>query len=347
MEKLTFFALLEKGKTYEFSIGGDGSREVQWSITKASVKAVEEGTEYTTTEEETPVYDFVPSKSGEYMFSSKDGGTGKVYSSDWKEIDGYWYNGAVEFGVKVSLEQGKTTASGVHDNTLSWDYYLKTIKADGKFYDVLINVRNTGKDQFVYDVSLKGKKTEPPSSTRSTLGQGDSVSTTVQDRGAIVKKKFQLKDPVEETGTLIAAHNLTEDKLKKMLEYDGIPMPSIAITKADQGWNKFGDISLIFRKETIDPAGNRKNKVYGADAWTPTFPQIENDINEDVYYRASRNVDKTMTGKMPDYLKQEAKRFIQTQSGDAEHNGVDGVVEAAKNDIGMKAAYLASKRESG
>ena len=106
---------------------------------------------------------------------------------------------------RSSLEQGKTTASGVHDNTLSWDYYLKTIKADGKFYDVLINVRNTGKDQFVYDVSLKGKKTEPPSSTRSTLGQGDSVSTTVQDRGAIVKKKFQLKDPVEETGTLIAA----------------------------------------------------------------------------------------------------------------------------------------------
>ena len=106
---------------------------------------------------------------------------------------------------RSSLEQGKTTASGVHDNTLSWDYYLKTIKADGKFYDVLINVRNTGKDQFVYDVSLKGKKTEPPSSTRSTLGQGDSVATTVQDRGAIVKKKFQLKDPVEETGTLIAA----------------------------------------------------------------------------------------------------------------------------------------------
>ena len=46
------------------------------------------------------------------MFSSKDGGTGKVYSSDWKEIDGYWYNGAVEFGVKVSLEQGKNISFG-------------------------------------------------------------------------------------------------------------------------------------------------------------------------------------------------------------------------------------------
>lgn len=244
---------------------------------------------------------------------------------------------------RSSLEQGKTTASGVHDNTLSWDYYLKTIKADGKFYDVLINVRNAGKDQFVYDVSLKGKKTEPPSSTRSTLGQGDSVSTTVQDRGAIVKKKFQLKDPVEETGTLIAAHNLTEDKLKKMLEYDGIPMPSIAITKADQGWNKFGDISLIFRKDTVDPEGNRKNRVYAADAWTPTFPRIEYDVNDDVYYRALNEVSKNMDDKVPAYLKEEARRFISTQSGNAEYDGVDGVVESAKYNLGMKAAYLASE----
>lgn len=156
-------------------------------------------------------------------------------------------------------------------------------------------------------------------------------------------KKFQLKDPIEETGTLIAAHNLTEDKLKKMLEYDGIPMPSIAITKADQGWNKFGGISLIFRKETIDPAGKRKNKVYGADAWTPTFPRIEYDVNDDVYYRALNAVSKSMDEKVPAYLKEEARRFISTQSGNAEFDGVDGVVEQAKHNLGMKAAYLASE----
>ena len=111
--KINYFVALEKGKTYEFSISGYGPSEASWNITKASVKAVEVGKEYTTTEDETTVYDFVPSKSGEYMFSSKDAGTGKVYSSDWKEIDGYWYNGAVEFGVKVSLEQGKTYHVGV------------------------------------------------------------------------------------------------------------------------------------------------------------------------------------------------------------------------------------------
>ncbi len=106
--KLDFFIALEKGKTYEFSMASWDKSEIQWDITKAGTKTANEGTEYTTTKEETTVYDFVPGKSGEYMFSSKDGGSGKVYSSEYKAINGYLYNGSVEFGTKVSLEKGKT-----------------------------------------------------------------------------------------------------------------------------------------------------------------------------------------------------------------------------------------------
>ena len=51
-----------------------------------------------------------------------------------------------------------------------------------------------------------------------------------------------------------------------------------------------GDISLVFDKETIDPA-NRLNKVYSGDAWTPTFPHIGYKINqtkaESIYKRAN------------------------------------------------------------
>lgn len=75
--------------------------------------------------------------------------------------------------------------------------------------------------------------------------------------------KFSLKEPVEETDSLVAVHNLTEDKLLKTLKLEGIPMPSIAVTKSKMGWNNFGDISLVFGKDTIDPK-SRKNKVYGA-----------------------------------------------------------------------------------
>lgn len=184
-----------------------------------------------------------------------------------------------------------------------------------------------------------------PYRTSETYSVITPVDNNIQQQGQKNKgqqEKFQLKEPVEETKDLIAAHNVNEEKLEKMLDYDGIPMPSIAITKAEYGWDDFGDISLIFKKDTIDPA-NKKNKVYSADAWTPTFPTIEYDVNSDAYYNASTRVEKEMQGKMPDYLIQEAKHFNSVQNGNADREGVDGVVKAAKDNEGMKAAYLASK----
>jgi hypothetical protein len=98
------------------------------------------------------------------------------------------------------------------------------------------------------------------------------------------KPRFGMDSQVEATKNLVAVHNITSDKLEKMFEYEGLPMPSIAITKADIGHENFGGISLVFRKETIDPK-NKKNKVYSADAWTPTFPQIEYEVNDEVQSR--------------------------------------------------------------
>jgi len=98
------------------------------------------------------------------------------------------------------------------------------------------------------------------------------------------KPRFGMDSQVEATKNLVAVHNITSDKLEKMFEYEGLPMPSIAITKADIGHENFGGISLVFRKDTIDPK-NKKNKVYSADAWTPTFPQIEYEANEEARNR--------------------------------------------------------------
>ena len=89
------------------------------------------------------------------------------------------------------------------------------------------------------------------------------------------KVKFSLDEPVEETDKLLALHNLTEENLRGDLELGGLPMPSIAVVKAKSGHTDYGDISLVFSKDTIDPQLFRSNKVYGADAWTPTFPSVE------------------------------------------------------------------------
>ena len=84
---------------------------------------------------------------------------------------------------------------------------------------------------------------------------------------------------VEETNDLVALHNLSEENLLKVLELGGFPMPSIAVTKADIPFTDFGDITVVFGKETIDPA-KPENAVYSRDAWTPTVPQAEYEINE-------------------------------------------------------------------
>ena len=94
-----------------------------------------------------------------------------------------------------------------------------------------------------------------------------------------VSTRFSLKTPVEETDKLIAVHNKDEASIMAALKLGGLPMPSIAIVKARDGHTKYGPISLVFSKDTIDPQLFRANKVYGGDAWTPTAPRVDYPVN--------------------------------------------------------------------
>jgi len=94
--------------------------------------------------------------------------------------------------------------------------------------------------------------------------------------------RFSLSEAVEETNDLMAIHNLTEEKLRKSLKLGGLPMPSVAIARAQDGHNEFGNISLILKKDAIDPGTSRYNKVYSGDAWTPTYPRVEYKVNSKV-----------------------------------------------------------------
>lgn len=241
---------------------------------------------------------------------------------------------------RSSEETGKSNK--FHSDAKVWDYYVKTIACDGAYYDVLINVKDTGDSQYVYDITLHEKKQD---STRALkhLDIGAAASTNnVSSEEQEVNKRFSLKEPVEETKELIALHNLNEDKLRKTLELGGFPMPSIAVTKANIGHSNFGDITMVFGKETIDPK-NKKNKVYGADAWTPTFPQTEYEADE----KTARNVtDKIYewSEDLADTYKNQARALVSGLAYNLDnYGGVEGLVERAKRNDGMKAAYLASQ----
>ncbi len=100
-----------------------------------------------------------------------------------------------------------------------------------------------------------------------------------QQTGGEVNKRFSLKAPVEETDKLLALHNKDENSILAAIKLGGLPMPSIAIVKARDGHTKYGPISLVFSKDTIDPQLFRANKVYGGDAWTPTAPRVDYPVN--------------------------------------------------------------------
>ena len=155
--------------------------------------------------------------------------------------------------------------------------------------------------------------------------------------------KFSLRTPVEETKDLVAVHNLWEGDLLKSLKLGGLPMPSIAIIKAESGHAEYGDISLVFRKDTIDPKSNKKNKVYGGDAWTPTYPTIEYKVNEKIdekisklYYDFARKYgydEARPLYKLVEELEDELNR----------NNGEAGLIDSYKDDTRLMNFYLMSE----
>ncbi len=154
------------------------------------------------------------------------------------------------------------------------------------------------------------------------------------------KEKFSLKTNVEETKDLIAVHNLTEANLLKSLELGGLPMPSIAIIKAKSSHSSYGDISLVFNKSTIDPEASKYNKVYGGDAWTPTYPAIEYKANEKV----ADKIHKLYYDLAKKYGYDEA-RPLYNLAQDLEdelnrRNGEAGLIDYYKDDTSLMNLYL-------
>lgn len=186
--------------------------------------------------------------------------------------------------------------------------------------------RSAGADDALYGGERKGNAGKP--AERSSENQRK------------VKEKFSMREPVEETRDLIALHNMTLDNLRGALKLGGLPMPSIAIVKAKSGHDQYGPISLVFRKDTIDPQLFRSNKVYGYDAWTPTAPRIEYEVNEkaadklrELYYRMQREKGRDFAG--PLYSVANTLEDELNNKG-----GLDKVVDTMRDDTRIMQIYL-------
>lgn len=250
--------------------------------------------------------------------------------------------------IKVSERGGKTVLDfgGRHGDMAKdgWNYRTAYfMDFDGKYYRTRISVA-LGKDgSIVYNIGEMQERSTPQingSSGNSGAQRGNASGISILTDGENVKPKFSLKAPVEETKNLLALHNLTEKNLLDAAKLGGLPMPSIAIVKADAGHGEYGDISFVFSKDTIDPQLFRSNKVYGYDAWTPTAPAIEFKANgkvekrlHDLYYRIYNEKGRDFVDPLysvANMLEDELNR----------RGGVDKIISSMRDDPRVMNIYL-------
>lgn len=174
--------------------------------------------------------------------------------------------------------------------------YKVSFVLDGKAFngEMIIAIDKSGVETF-YDV-VKIKESEssnnaPDGAVRTNAPSTDIISSNEEnvnpDGKKSGKKRYALTvdgenitGEVEQTKNLVALHNLSETSLLKVLQLGGFPMPSIAITKVDMGHSEYGDITVVFGRDTIDPQRDRRNKIYSRDGWTPTAPKVEYKPND-------------------------------------------------------------------
>lgn len=157
----------------------------------------------------------------------------------------------------------------------------------------------------------------------------------MKDRRPIdqVRMARELKPgPMEKRGAtseanLIAQHNLSFENLRHVMHsLDGkLPVPSIAITKVGTPMVNFGEVTLLGDAGMIDPRGENRTRVFGADIYSPRYPKVERFVKakalEQAFPGFDRDVINEINSKMLDFLdsrytlRQVASNLVHTAEG--------------------------------
>lgn len=238
-----------------------------------------------------------------------------------------------------------------HDTAeFGFDYYTTKFEVDGHLFEGLINIANSNSGRILYDVT---KIREIPAISRkpaTLMAQsaptfGNLSEESISQDQADVKQRFSMSEPVERAGNLIAEHNLTQEKLEKALEIGAFPSPSIAIVQAEQGHTNYGDYSVVFPASTIDPEADSRNRVYGADAWTPTSSDaiVEYRVDADAKRAFEREIQ-SLSNQVAGGVFRGSSTLSKAGVGEETTKTTKQIAEEIANYDEVKAAYL---RENG
>ena len=220
---------------------------------------------------------------------------------------------------------------------------------NGKIYQITMDIAKA-RDGRIILYALNGKTKKVGNAEVNSLkirgsSQNSNSGKTVAQKKQDVKMRFSLSEPVEETKDLIAVHNLHTAELLETLKLSGLPSPSVAIIKARDGHEKYGDVSLVLRKDAIDPQANKANRIYGSDAWTPTRSnaQVEYEVDYEKQRQFERIVE-TLSKNVADGVFSKSRVLGMAGIEDSTNLNLNEIARKISDYDAVQAAYVA---ESG
>lgn len=158
--------------------------------------------------------------------------------------------------------------------------YLERLAESNIIYDKLAELLDSPQEasEFLYRAGIDGV---------TYIGDSSGVRNYVAFSDKDIRVDEHIRFSVAgEDENLIAVHNVSEQKLRDAIKLGALPVPSLGIIDAEKSdFTDYGRITLVADTNLIDPT-NRKNKVFGADAYSPRRPNVEKKYSDKEFDRA-------------------------------------------------------------
>lgn len=148
------------------------------------------------------------------------------------------------------------------------------------------------------EVAQQGSRSAEGSSERTVSKQVTGLPLPSDNRQLEGNMRFS-----KSNGTLVGMHNISEEKLRKVIRQGGSANPSTAVVDiARQSFDSYGDISLVMPSSLVDAGTGRNAGTFTADAWTPVYPQVVRRFSDDklqrVYWKDVSALPEEMQGEV-------------------------------------------------
>lgn len=162
------------------------------------------------------------------------------------------------------------------------------VNIGGKVYGVKITLKENVKTRenkklYSYEatkIELLDGKNEGVTMTPS-LNSNNSITVAKIAKVFETTKKNGEKFSLKDEKTMFGMHNISVDKLRKAIKQGGFAAPSMGVVDSKNGiYSDYGEITLIPKAEKLAKRTGKNAGTFTADAWTPTYPQVERIMNK-------------------------------------------------------------------